>query len=479
MNGLEQLEPRAVFGIFGQICAIPHGSGNTAALSDWCVGFARARGLEASQDAAGNVLVRRPASAGREAAAPVILQAHLDMVCQKEPGCGLDMRRQGIEPAVDGDWVYARGTTLGGDDGIGAALALALAADRELSCPPLEVLLTTDEERGMTGCAALDASVLRGRRMINLDSEDEGVFTAGCAGGCVVRCLLPIAREPFAGTRMTVAAEGGLGGHSGGEIGRGRASANQVLGRVLWTLRAQTPLRLVSLSGGEKHNAIARSAAAELAASDPAAVRAAAAALDAALREEYRLTDPGLHLTVREGCSDALPMTAEASGRAADFLFCAPQGVQAMCAEIPGLVETSLNLGALSTSADGVSAEFCVRSMRESRKRLLTDRLRCLSGRLGGTVTVGGDYPPWEYRADSPLRELLVRVYREQWGRDPRVNAVHGGVECGLLAGKLPGLDCVSLGPDMREIHTPREKLGIASVGRVWELLRQTLRRIT
>ena len=272
---------------------------------------------------------------------------------------------------------------------------------------------------------------------------------------------------------------GGLrGGHSGAEIDKGLGNADLLLGRALYACSRETELRIVSVSGGLKDNAIPREATALVAAADARAVEAVCAKLDAALKREYRVTDPGVFLSVRTAVPDSAPMDADSSRRILTLLTCAPNGIQAMSAEIPGLVQTSLNLGILTTAQDAVTASFCVRSCVDSQKRMLVERLECLTAALGGTVSVSGDYSGWEFRQDSPLRELLTEVFTQQYGRAPKIEAVHAGVECGIFAGKLPGLDCVSLGPDLTEIHTCRERLHIASVQRLWVMLLETLKRM-
>ncbi len=477
MSVLDQLEPGKVFQYFERICAIPHGSRNTKAISDWCVAFARERGLEYHQDSANNVILIQEATPGYEDAEPVILQGHLDMVCEKEAGCPKDMEREGLDLAVEGDTVFARGTTLGGDDGIAAAMALAILDDASIPHPRLEVVLTTEEEIGMLGAAVLDVSPLRGRQFINLDSEEEGVFTVGCAGGSLTRCTLPVERAPFAGTALRLTVSGLTGGHSGAEIHNGRANANMLLGRLLRAMAAVTELRLVSASGGAKDNAIPVAAEAVAVAADGEAARAAFMALAAQLKKEYRVTDPALAASVSDTETSGLPMDGDSTRRALCFLACAPNGVQEMSREIKGLVQTSLNLGILRTEEKEMSAAFCVRSSVASQKDMLHDRLRCLTEALGGTVDISGDYPAWEYRPDSALRERMTEVFREQYGHEPRIEAIHAGVECGLLCGKLPDLDCVSIGPDLKEIHTPREQMSISSVQRVWAFLLEVLKR--
>lgn len=478
MSVLEQLEPKRVFRFFEELCAIPHGSGNTKAIGEWCMAFAAARGLEAHRDGLGNVILIREATPGYESAEPVILQGHLDMVCEQAADCPKDMAAEGLDLRVEGDWISARGTTLGGDDGIAVAMALAVLDDDALPHPRVEAVLTVDEEVGLLGAAGLDVSPLRGRRLLNIDSEEEGIFTVSCAGGNRTTCTLPVRREPFAGTVLRITVGGLLGGHSGAEIHKGRASSNQLMGRLLAAAQRSAPLRLAAVSGGLKDNAIALNTEAVVVTENGAAVRSAVETLGRRLREEYHTTDPGVTVRVEETAAAIAPMDDESTRRCVAFLACFHQGVQAYSAEIPGLVQSSLNLGILGCDEGALRAVFCVRSSVDSQKQMLTEQLRVLTEQLHGVVEVCGDYPGWAYRTDSPLRELLVAVFREQYGRDPKIEAIHAGLECGMLLGKLPELDCVSFGPDLLEIHTVRERMSIASVQRVWAMLTETLRRM-
>ena len=474
---LEHLEPRGVFRFFEELCAIPHGSSNTKAVSDWLMDFARERGLEAYQDGLNNVIIIKEATSGYESAEPVILQGHMDMVCEKAPGCAKDMEKEGLDLAVDGDAVYAEGTTLGGDDGIAVAMALAILDADDIPHPRLEAVFTVDEEIGMLGATALDVSMLRGRRMLNLDSEEEGVFTVGCAGGNLTQCTLPLTRAPYAGKALTVTVGGLRGGHSGAEIDKGLGNANMLMGRLLYAASRKAELRLVEVNGGLKDNAIPRETVATLVTTDPEAVLAVCRELDAQLKNEYRTTDPNVFVTAAESTA-SLPMDDDTTRRVLCFLTCAPNGIQAMSADMPGLVQTSLNLGILKTEKDAVIASFCVRSSIDGQKQMLVERLTCMTEALGGTVEVFGDYSGWEYRPDSPLRELLGEGFTQQYGHAPRIEAIHAGVECGIFSGKLPGLDCVSMGPDLTEIHTCREKLYISSVQRLWTMVLETLKRM-
>ncbi len=476
MGILSGLEPQSVFRFFEEICAIPHGSGNTKAISDYLVAFARARSLPYRQDGANNVVIRKAASPGREQAPAVMLQGHMDMVCEKEADCAKDMDREGLELFVDGDEIGARGTTLGGDDGIAVAIMLAVLDDGSLVHGPLECLFTVDEEVGMLGARALDVSDLRAAYMLNIDSEAEGVLTVSCAGSTRAVCTLPVERAPFAGAVLRLEVGGLVGGHSGEEIHKGRANAVNLLGRALVDLMDRTELRLIRADGGAKDNAIPRRAEALLALGDPAAAQAAVRTLGAALRTEYRAADGGVTLRLSPAGTDLLPMTAESTRRVSTFLFCAPNGVQMMSPEVPGLVQTSLNLGRLQSGAGAVTARFMVRSSVNSQKDETTARVAALCAALGGRTEIPASYSAWEYRPDSPLREKMAEAFRRVYGAEPRIEALHAGLECGILSGKMPHLDCISYGPDLTNIHTPRERLHIASAARVWALTLEALR---
>lgn len=477
MDVLAQLEPQSVFRFFEQMCAIPHGSGNTKAVSDWCANFARARSLEYHQDADNNIIIIKEATSGYEQAEPIILQGHLDMVCEKEPGCTKDMEKEGLDLEVGGDWVRAKGTTLGGDDGIAVAMALAVLDADDIAHPRVEAVFTTDEETGLLGAASIDVSPLKGHRMINMDSEAEGIFTVSCAGGNTTTCTLPLHRESFSGCALRITVGGLTGGHSGAEIDKGRANANMLMGRVLQAASARTELRIVSVSGGLKNNAIPVESVARVVVADEAAARDALAEMNDALRSEYHLPDPNLFVTVQAEEAPQPAMDAEATDKVICMLTCLPNGIQAMSADIPGLVQTSLNLGILTTTAEELCAVFSLRSSIDSQKEMLKRRMACLMAQLGGRVEFEGEYTGWQYQEHSPLRELMAEVFTEQYGKAPKIEAIHAGLECGLFAGKMPGLDCVSIGPDLLEIHTPRERMSISSVQRVWKFLLEVLKR--
>lgn len=475
---LAGLEPGAVFGYFEEICAIPHGSRNTKKISDYLVGFAKDHGLAYMQDEMNNVILFAPGTCGMEDHAPVILQGHIDMVCEKEATCPIDMVAEGLDVTHDGAFVYARGTTLGGDDGIAAAMGLALLADNTIPHPPLEVVMTTEEEIGLLGADAIDLSQLKGRTLINLDSETEGVFTVSCAGGCTACITLPVERRAIYGPCIRLSVDGLKGGHSGADIHLKRANADKVMGLFMSRIQEIMPLCLTSLSGGAKDNAIPRSCQATLVAMGINLERINDIAT--ALQEEIRANYDEPDATVQAFDVDALggnSLSTESTAKVISLLCSAPNGVQKWSADIEGLVQTSLNLGIVKLG-DRFSATFSVRSSVNTEKQEVLDQLKALADMLGGTYSQDGEYPAWEFRKESRLRDTMVCVYREMFDAEPKVEAIHAGLECGLFSKKLPGLDCVSIGPNIRDIHTTRERLDVASTERVWKFLLEVLKNL-
>lgn len=480
MSVLEHLQPQCVLRYFEELSAIPHGSGNVEQIGDFCVRFAKDRGLEHYRDEKGNVVIIKKATEGYESAPAVILQGHLDMVCEKEPGCQIDMAKEGLRLATDGEWIWAEGTTLGGDDGIAVAMALALLDSKDIPHPRLEVVLTVDEEVGLLGAAALQTDMLQGRYMINVDSEDEGILTISCAGGIRANCHIPIEREPTSGRCFCLTVKGAVAGHSGIKIIDGGANANVLMGRLLYGISREMALRLVELSGGMADNAIAASCEAKVLVPEEEADRLVAitASYAEVFRSEYRTTDPELLVQSEEvPCGEVPALTLAATSRVTSALMVLPNGVQTMSHHIPGLVQTSLNLGVLRLEEHQAIASFSVRSSVATEKALICNRIDCLSVLLGGETTFAGDYPGWEYKPDSKLRELVAEVYEKQTGKKAQIEAIHAGLECGIFAGKIPGLDCVSIGPDMEHIHSPQERLNVASTERTWKLICEVLSR--
>ena len=474
---LSGLQPERVFYYFEELCAIPHGSGNTKAISDYLVSFAREQGLEYIQDQLNNVILFAPGSAGYEDRPPVILQGHMDMVCAKDDDKVFNFLTDGLEVDHDDSWVFAHGTTLGGDNGIAVAYALAILEDRQIPHPPLEVLITVDEETGMYGAAGVDLSMLRGRMLLNLDSEEEGIFTVSCAGGCRSTLRLPVQRRAVYGPCVQLRIEGLTGGHSGGEIHKNRANANKIMGQLLGRIQEKMPLCLTSLSGGTADNAIPSSCTAKVVAMgmDLESINAIVAETEQQLRSQY--DEPNARVLGEN--LDALGGNAlgtEDTARVTALLCAAPNGVQAMSQEMPGLVQTSLNLGIVSLEKEELRMTFSVRSSVNEEKVALLEKLSQLAQFHGCAYSQAGDYPAWEYKADSHLREVLVRTYTSMFGAAPQVVSIHAGLECGLLGQKLPGLDSVSLGPSMQDIHTSRERMEICSVQRTWKFLLEVLK---
>lgn len=476
---LEQLAPKTVWHFFEEICAIPHGSRNCKAISDYLMRFARERGLEARQDEAYNVVIFGPGTPGYEDHKPVILQGHMDMVCVKEPDYDLDFEKDGLCLKYDDQAVFAEGTTLGGDDGIAAAYALAILDSKTIAHPPLEVIITTDEEIGLLGADALDCSDLKGRTMINLDSEEEGILTVSCAGGATAILSLPVSRKPVYGPCWHLAVSGLQGGHSGQEIGCGRANADIVLGQLLARANKENPLRLTKIQGGAKDNAIPRSCTATVVSMtmDEETLPRLAEELQEEIRSNYKEPEAIVAAEIVEAMG-GMAMGGEDTEKVISLLCAVPNGVQAMSKEISGLVQTSLNLGVLDMEGETVKLTFSVRSSVGGEKEALLDTLRREVEERGGSFLVEGAYPAWEYRKDSPLRDLMCQVYKELFEKEPEIQAIHAGLECGLFSGKMAGLDCVSIGPDMQDIHTSRERLSIASVERTWRYLLEILLRL-
>ena len=475
---LAGLEPAAVFGYFEEICSIPHGSRNTKQISDYLVNFAKSQNLRYIQDDADNVIIFGDATPGYEDHPPVILQGHMDMVCEQDADCTIDMATEGLDVTHDGNVVFARGTTLGADNGIAVAMGLAILADKTIPHPPIELLITSDEEIGLLGAAAADLSELKGRALINLDSEGEGIFTVSCAGGCVANIGLPVDRHAVYGPCIRLAVDGLQGGHSGAEIHKNRANANKVMGEFLSRIQAIMPLCLTSFAGGSKDNAIPRSCQANAVAMgiNLERINGIAEALQAEIRETF--DEP--EATVQAFDLDALggnALPTELTAKVIGLLCSVPNGVQAMSADMPGLVQTSLNMG-IAKLGNAMKMTFSVRSSVDQEKQDLLSKLQELAKFYDGSYSQMGEYPAWEYKADSKLRSVMVDTYTRMYNKAPEVLAIHAGLECGLLGKKIPDLDCVSIGPQMYDIHTSREKLSIASTERTWEFLLEILKAL-
>lgn len=480
MAVLSGLKPERVFYYFEKLCAVPHGSGNTKEISDLCVGFARELGLKYRQEACNNLIIWKDGSCGYENAAPVILQGHIDMVCAKTEDCAKDMTRDGLDVMTDGEWVWADKTSLGGDNGIAVAMILAILSDETLPHPPIEAVFTVDEEVGMDGAFALDCSDLKGKKLLNLDSEEEGVFTVSCAGGVRLDCTLELKQERAAdmtGYRVTIS--GLKGGHSGMNINQGRGNANCLMARTLYSAMEKCPsLRVHALEGGQFDNVIClrNDALVALSASDAPAFEAFIKEFDATLKNEYAVTDGGISLTC-EKAGVTTAVSERETSRILHVLLALPQGVQEMSADFPGLVQTSLNLGVMHMDETGLRFSYSVRSCIASQKQMLIQRVKSIVEYAGGTVGERSSYPGWQYDRDSALRKQVQAVYRDLTGCDGRIEATHGGLECGLFIEKIPGLDALSMGPELHDVHSVEEKLNVASTERVYRLVCEVLAR--
>lgn len=479
---LEALQPEKVFYYFEELCKIPHGSGNTKAVSDYCAAFANEHGLSYIQDGQNNIILIKEASKGREADPGVVLQGHLDMVTVKADDVAFDFETEPLRLRIDGDEIYAEGTSLGGDDGIAVAYALAILDSDEISHPRLEVILTVDEEIGMLGAAEIDLSMIKGKYMLNLDSEEEGILLTSCAGGLRSDLKLPVQYREETGMVYKVSIEGLKGGHSGAEIHKERANAILLAGRLLHALKEECSFSVVSMSGGEKDNAIARDFHVELVIGEAETEQfeVCIRSMEQIFKEEYAASEDSISLTfLRDGVETKEVLTPVAQEKIIFLLMNIPNGVQHMSMDIKDLVETSLNAGILRLDEEWMELTVSVRSSVKTRKYELSKRLEYLVEFLGGEYSFFGDYPEWSYKRESPLRDCMVRVYQRMFGQKPEIQAIHAGLECGLLLEKCPDLDIVSIGPNMKDIHTPQERLSISSTKRVWEYVLEILKEIS
>lgn len=480
MRVLENLNPQEVFYFFEEICKIPHGSGNIKQISDYLVAYAKERDLEHYQDQIGNVIIIKEASKGYEDHEPVMLQGHMDMVAVKKPDYDIDMKKEGLRLKTEGDKVYAEGTSLGGDDGIAVAYGLALLDSKTCKHPRIELVVTVDEEVGMDGARVIDLSPCKAVNLINLDSEEEGIFLAGCAGGVRVNYDFVYPEIEIKGYSCKVKVSGLIGGHSGAEIHKERGNANCLLIRVLEKIASQMEFQLISLKGGLADNAIPREAEAVILLSEQnfqeKVLSDVIEQLNKSLKKELAEKDPQVLVEATLGeIRENKGLSNGDSKRLLSFLNAIPNGVQAMSGAMKGLVETSLNLGILNLKEGKFQASISVRSSLESAKEALIHRLKSLAFLADINVEVTGDYPGWAFRKDSPLRNKMTAVYEEMFGKKPEIQAIHAGLECGILADKIPELDCVSIGPDMKNIHTTEEELSISSTERVYRFLLKLL----
>ena len=482
MKILQNLEPKAVFQYFEEISNIPRGSGNEKGISDYLLNFGKELGLESIQDEALNVIIKKPGTPGYENAPTVIIQGHMDMVCEKNNGVEHDFEKDPLKLRIVDDYIYATDTTLGADNGIAVAYAMAILASNDIPHPPIEVLLTTDEETGMSGAMAIKKENLQGKILINLDNEEEGYLLVSCAGGVRSTATLKVDEQEIGSKKLIKINISGLkGGHSGMDIIKERGNSNKILGRVLKGLLREVKFNLVSLNGGSKNNAIPREAEAIIAV-NPNDENTAIEVINNwnnIIENELRAQDPGLKIeasiTDIKTCKE---FTDESTKKVVDLLYIYPNGINSKSTEIEGLVESSTNLGVLTTKDGVVEFDSAIRSSIPSLKEEIVLRSKTIVELLGGKFETTSDYPGWEYDPNSKVRDIFQKVHKDMYGKEAKIVAIHAGVECGLFNEKLGNLDMISFGPNLYDVHTPDEHMSISSVKNCYEYLLGILKEI-
>ena len=463
-------QPKKLFEFFEEICAIPHGSGNETGIAEYLVAFANERGLECHRDAVNNVFIKAPATKGLEDRPAILLQGHTDMVCEKNSDTVHDFTRDPLKLFVEDGWLGAKGTTLGGDDGIAVAMMMAIL-DGQTPHPAVECLFTVEEEVGLLGAESFDYSKVSASRMINMDSEDEACVTAGCAGGLRTDLAIPVHYTEAKGTAVKISLGGLAGGHSGADVHRGRANANKLMGRLLRSLSKEFDFNLCAIEGGSKDNAIPRECVAVVCGKGLLSMPARVARLTNALKAEMCAEDAGF--TMQCNTVD-LPDTCfdkQSTARVICAVATVASGVLAMSNNIEGLVEYSRNLGIIRAEQGCVHLTLSSRSAIESQLDASIDELDALATLTGGSARHHSRYPGWSYAKQSPVRDEYLAAYAALFGKTPEVNVIHAGLECGIIRSRLPEMDMISVGPNMRNIHSPDERLDLASCERFWKVI--------
>jgi dipeptidase D len=480
---LKNLQPVEVFKYFEKLSQIPRGSGNEKAVSDYLVSFAKEHNLEYVQDSALNVIMKKKATPGYENGPAVVLQGHMDMVCEKKCGIEHDFTKDPLKLQIIDDMIYATGTTLGADNGIAVAMGLAILASNEYQHPAIEVLVTTSEETGMDGAMALDPKNIAGRTLINVDSEEEGTLLVSCAGGVTAKTTIPAAWEAIDASLVPyiIKIRGLKGGHSGMEIDKERGNANKLMGRILMAILFEIDFRISSLNGGSKHNAIPHDTEAVILvrAEDKAFVEKKILECGEVFTTELKTADSDVRVEF-----EVLPilppemLSKESTNHVVNYLYLVINGVTSMSMDIKGLVQSSLNLGVISTYKNSIEFISSIRSSVRSLKNELYNRLVVTAKLNGGSVVTESDYPEWAYNPDSKIRVIFEDVYKKMYGKKPHITAIHAGLECGLFAEKFDQLDAISFGPNLYDVHTPNEHMSISSIQRTWEYLLEILKHV-
>ncbi|MDF2673765.1 MAG: aminoacyl-histidine dipeptidase [Clostridiales bacterium] len=479
MTILKDVYPDKVLSFFEELTKIPHGSGNEKKISNYLVNFAKERNLEVIQDDDLNVIIKKPAAKGYENGSPVIIQGHMDMVCEKNKDVKHDFDKDPLKLRIDGDYVYASGTTLGADNGIAIAYGLALLDSHDLKHPAIELLITTGEETGMYGAIALDPKHLKGKILLNIDAEEEGVFLVSCAGGVTNYVNLKTEWENTNGEALRLEIKGLKGGHSGMEIIKQRGNANKLMGRLLNVISKEVDFYICHISGGAKNNAIPRESEAIITvkAEDIKKVEEASSQLLKIFKNELKVQDSDVNIIVEKAEADK-QLTKNITKKITSYLVLAPNGIQTMSEDIKGLVESSLNLGVIVFDENKISFISAIRSSVKTLKGEIMDRIDTLANLIEAEVINNSNYPEWQYDPDSKIRNLCVDTYKEVTGDEPKVDAIHAGLECGLLKEKMPDVDMISFGPNLYDVHTPFEHMSILSVMNVWKFLKKLLENI-
>lgn len=469
---------------FEGITKIPRCSKEEEKVCAWLMDWAKENNFESKNDKTGNLVIKVPASPGYENAPITVIQGHMDMVCEKTPDSDHDFTKDPIKLVYDGDWLTADKTTLGADNGIAIAMAITAALDKDIAHPPLELLFTVDEETGLTGANALEPGFIEGKILINLDSEDEGVFTVGCAGGINTYSSIPFKLEAIpAGFKQHKIVAGGMkGGHSGIDIAMEKANAIKVLARTIFAIKKEIDLRIANFEGGKAHNAIPRDCQAEIffSKNDWDKARKIVSEMEKTLKTEFKNTDPDLKISIEENSEGAFSkvMTKNDTAKLLDYIFAIPHGVDAMSTDIKGLVETSNNLANIKIENGSVKVLTSQRSSIISRLHALSSRIEAVARLAGGEAHSGDGYPPWPPKMDSPLLDKSVKLYEKMYNKKPVVEVIHAGLECGIIGDKNPGMDMISIGPDLRNPHSPDEKISIPAIGKVWDFLVELLKEL-
>lgn len=478
---IKQLEPHPLWSYFTELNAIPRASKKEQKVVAFMKAFGESLKLETNVDEVGNVIIRKPATSGMEDRQAIVLQSHLDMVHQKNGDVTFDFSTQGIEMYVDGDWVKAKGTTLGADNGIGVSTIMTILSSTDIPHPPLEALFTIDEETGMTGALSLKPGMLHGNILLNLDTENDNELTIGCAGGVDITAQGNYEQTAPAGdTAFRIMVKGLTGGHSGGDIHLGRGNANKLMNRILFNLAQKAAIGISSIDGGSLRNAIPRESVAiiVIAEKDSAAVRETIGKLTADLKNEYRITDPNLDITIETVQQPTSVLGKDFQDKLLRAVYTCPNGIYRMSPEISGLVQTSNNLSRILVKDGTYSLQCLTRGSVDTEKYDLASAISSAFELMGATAAYSGEYPGWQPKSDAPIVQLMSNLYKEMFKEEAHVNAVHAGLECGIIGGHYPQMQMISFGPNIFGAHSPDERVQISSVQKFWKFLLETLKSI-